>query len=46
MPRSKRKKNIEARMKLFNPVTGLHHYPDGHREFPEGGEVGGVNNYH
>ena len=34
-----------ARMKGYNPITGLLNFPDGHREFIEGGDVGGVNNW-
>jgi hypothetical protein len=30
---------------MFNPWTGLYHYPDGHREAADGGVVGGVNNW-
>ena len=34
-----------ARMKGYNPFTGLLNFPDGHREFIEGGDVGGANNW-
>jgi hypothetical protein len=39
------KKNIEERMSKQSPITGLIHFPDGHREFPEGGIVGGANHF-
>ena len=32
-------------MKWLNPITGTLHYPDGHREFVEGGEIDGVNSW-
>ena len=32
-------------MKKANPWTGTVHHKDGKREFVEGGEVGGVNNW-
>lgn len=39
------KKDLSKRRRLPNKFTGLIHHPNGQREFPEGGMVGGVNNW-
>ena len=38
-------RKYQERLENVNPYDGLLHNPDGSREFPEGGVVGGVNNY-
>lgn len=39
------KKNLRNKRRLPHKFTGLIHHPNGQREFPEGGMVGGVNNW-
>jgi hypothetical protein len=37
--------DAQERLKMQSSVTGLINYPDGHREFVEGGRVDGVNQW-